>query len=319
MRINLTIFNLKFAAALVFAFAAAITVSGQDTNYRIGPGDIIDVTVSPAGSELSRSGIRVNNQGMVQLPKLDLEIQAGCMTERELAEQLKEKYKKYVLNPYVIVAVKEFNSNPVAVIGAVNVPGRFQLQRPIRLIDLLTWVNGPAERAGTMVEILRNRSVPYCDGSQLVSPSGVGDELISLNIADAFKGTDGSNPYVRAGDIIRIPDANIKNAYVIGNVKSTMTISLKEPVTLSQAIAMAGGLAAGARSDKIIIRRAISGSVNRTELVANLKEINARKKDDFLLQTNDIVEVPGPKKTIWTEITDRLLPTISTLPLRIIP
>ncbi len=296
--------------------AAAVRVSAQDTNYRIGPGDVIDVNVSN-NAQLSRTGIRVNNQGMIQLPMIKEDIQAGCKTERELAEIIEEKGKKFLLNPYVIVAVKDFNSNPVAVIGAVNSPGRFQLQRPLKLIDLLTWVNGPSAKAGTTLEILRNRSLSYCDGSQMITPTGVGDELISFNIDDAFKG--GENPYVRAGDIIRVPDADIKSAFVIGNVKSTTTINLKEPVTLSQAIAMAGGPSAGARLDKIIIRREIKGSVNRTEIAANLKEINARKRDDILLQPNDIVDVPGPKQNFLTDMRDRLLPAISTLPLRVIP
>ena len=311
--------------ALLFSVAGAAAISGQtptpanqDPNYRIGPGDIIDVTVSQS-SQLTRTGIRVNNQGMIQLPMLNEDIQAGCTTERELAEQLRDKYKKFLLNPYITVAVQQFNSNPVAVIGAVNAPGRFQLQRPVRLLELLANANGPAERAGTSIEIIRNRSMPYCDGSQLVFSSGLGDELINLSLAETFKGTEGANPYVRAGDIVRIADAEITKAYIVGNVKNAIAISLKDPVTLTQAIAMAGGLAAGAQMDKIIIRRRLNGSINPTEIAANLKEINLRKKDDILLQSNDIVEVPGPKKTILSELSRILMPALTTLPLRVIP
>ncbi|MBK8465865.1 MAG: polysaccharide biosynthesis/export family protein [Chloracidobacterium sp.] len=318
-----TLSSKVFLAVSLILATASISVSAQEStsqnpNYRIGPGDIIDVNVSQS-SQLTRTGVRVNNQGMIQLPMLDEDIQAGCRTERELAEQIREKYKKFLLNPYITVAVQQFNSNPVAVIGAVNTPGRFQLQRPVRLLELLTWVNGTAERAGSSIEILRSRSLPFCDGPQLVLTEGVGDELISLSLADTFKGTEGSNPYVRAGDIIRIADAEITKAYIVGNVKNATAISLKDPVTLSQAIAMAGGLAAGAQSEKIIIRRRLNGSINPTEIAANLKEINLRKKDDILLQTNDIVEVPGPKKTFLGELGKILIPTLTTLPLRVIP
>jgi polysaccharide biosynthesis/export protein len=290
----------------------------QNQNYRIGPGDVIDVNVSQS-PQLTKTGVRVNNQGMIQLPMLNEDVEAGCKTERELAEQIKEKYKKFLLNPYLTVAVQQFNSNPVAVLGAVNAPGRFQLQRPIRLLELLTFVNGTAERAGTSLEIIRNRSMPYCDGPQLILNSGVGDDLISLNLSDTFKGVDGANPYVRAGDIVRVADAEISKAYVIGNVKSATAVSLKDPVTLSQAIAMAGGLAPDARSEKIVIRRTLSGSINRTEIAVNLKNINLRKQDDVLLQSNDIVEVPGPAKSVIRDIFKTLLPTVTTLPLRVIP
>jgi polysaccharide export outer membrane protein len=324
--------GIAFASfALMFVMAGAIRVSAQDgpegqtpasasqnPNYRIGPGDLIDINVSQS-AQLTRTGVRVNNQGMIQLPMLNEDIQAGCRTERELAEQIKEKYKKFLLNPYITVAVQQFNSNPVAVIGAINAPGRFQLQRPVRLLELLANANGVAERAGTSVEIIRNRSLPFCDGPQLVLTGGPGDEFITLSLAETFKGTEGANPYVRAGDIVRIPDAEIIKAYVVGNVRNPSSISLKDPVTLSQAIAMAGGLAAGAQSDKIIIRRRLNGSINPTELTANLKEINLRKKDDIILQSNDIVEVPGPRKTFFGEVIKTLLPTFTTLPLRVIP
>lgn len=328
MRISVTRSKTTVTKALlwavsIFLITASMGVSAQDApnqdpSYRIGPGDLIDINVSQS-PQLTRAGVRVNNLGMIQLPMLDEELQAGCRTERELAEQIKEKYKKFLLNPYITVAVQQFNSNPVAVIGAVNTPGRVQLQRPVRLLELLANANGPAERAGTTVEIIRNRSLPFCDGSQLVMTGGLGDELITLSLADTFKGTEGANPYVRAGDIVRIPDVDIIKAYIVGNVRNPTSISLNDQVTLSQAIAMAGGLAAGAQSDKIIIRRRLQGSINPTEITANLKEINLRKKDDILLQSNDIVEVPGPRKSFWGDFARSFLPMVTTLPLRVIP
>ncbi|MFN0279970.1 MAG: polysaccharide biosynthesis/export family protein [Pyrinomonadaceae bacterium] len=305
-----------FAFVLLHIILGAVTAFGQ--NYKIGPGDVIDVNVTQS-PQLTRTAIRVNNQGTIQLSMLDEEIPAACRSEKELAEQIKERYKKFLLNPNVMVSVQQFNSSPVAVIGAVNAPGRFQLQKPVRVSELLTFVNGTAQRAGASVEIMRNRSMPYCNGSELVTPASEGDELISLNLADVFSGGETANPYVRAGDIVRIADAEIAQAYIIGNVKNAKAIPLNEPVTLSRAIAMADGLAAEAQSDKILIRREMKGSVNRTEIVANLKEINLRKKDDILLQANDIVEVPGPKKSFLRDLFKGYIPTIMSMPMRVMP
>ncbi|MGH9945863.1 MAG: polysaccharide biosynthesis/export family protein [Pyrinomonadaceae bacterium] len=309
--------------AAISASAQIDTLGGQseatanrNQYYQIGPGDVIDVVVSQ-NAMLSRTGIRVNNQGLVQLPMLDEEVAAACRTERELAEQIKEKYKKYLLNPYVIVAVQQFNSTPAAMIGAVKSPGRFQMQRPVKMLELLTLVNGPSEKAGNNIEIIRNRSLPYCDGSNLVVAEGVDDELISINLADTMKGVEGSNPYVQAGDIIRVGEADQTRAYITGSVKSSTVINLNEPVTLTQAIAMAGGLASGAQSEKILIRRQIEGSVNRTELFVNLKEINQRKKDDILLRPNDLIEVAGPGKI--SSFLQTLIPSLTQLPIRVIP
>ena len=145
---------------------------------------MIDVVVSQSPT-LTRSGVRVNNQGRIQLPMLDEDVPAACRTERELAEQVREKYKKFVLNPYVTVAVQQFNSSPVSMIGAVTTPGRFQLQRPVKMLELLSLVNGTSDKAGNSIELIRNGSLPYCDGPNLVLAEGAGDELISINLSDA--------------------------------------------------------------------------------------------------------------------------------------
>lgn len=296
----------------------SVKMPGANPNYRIGPGDVIDVTVSQSAT-LSRTGVRVGNDGTIQLPMLDSAVSAGCKTERELAEQVKESYKKYVLEPYVTVAVQQFNSTPVALIGAVNSPGRFQLQRPIRVLELLTFVNGPDEKAGETIELIRISNMPYCDGAELVKAGENGDQLISLKLSETLKGETQANPFVRAGDILTVTQAEIGKVFIGGNVKNPMALNVKDAVSLRQAIAMAGGLAPGAKSEQIKIHRQMNGSLNRTPIIVNFKEIELQKRDDVLLQANDIIEVPGPKPNIFRDIVKSIIPTITQLPLRVIP
>ena len=110
-------------------------VANQD--YKIGPGDILDVIVSK-NDTLSRGGLRVGNNGTIQLAMMDDEFLVACLSEKQAADMIREKYRKYLVDPHVNVSVREFNSNPVAVLGAVNSPGRFHLQRSVRLSELLT-------------------------------------------------------------------------------------------------------------------------------------------------------------------------------------
>ena len=56
--------------------AAAMTAVVASQNYRIGPGDVIDVLVTKNES-LSRTGVRVSAQGTIQLPMLDNDIPAA--------------------------------------------------------------------------------------------------------------------------------------------------------------------------------------------------------------------------------------------------
>ena len=319
-----------YAAVLCLAYtgtAAAQSINVETLSpaaavsetYKIGPGDVLDVVVNK-NAELSRTGIRVGYDGKIQLAMFDEDVPAACLTERQLADAIRDKYKKFLVNPYINVAVREFNSNPVAVIGAVNSPGRFQLQRQIRLVELLTFVNGPSGNAGNTVEIIRNLGRPRCEDTSLVAQEG-GEELLSVSLSDAFKSGDETNPLINAGDIVRIAEANQMNAYIQGNVRAAMAVNLKEPVTLSQAVAMAGGTTPGADLQKIRIRRQVAGSLKRDEIVVNLKDINKNKGDDILLQANDIIEVPGPSggRKIFKSVINSIIPMVTRFPVTVIP
>lgn len=326
--------NKFIGCVLLIAGVGAISLFGQtatpnqpasaivNDNYRIGPGDVIDIVVAK-NADLSRTGVRISDRGTLQLSMLDEDIPAACMTERQLANQIKEKYKKYILNPFINVAVREFNANPVAFIGSVNSPGRFQVQRPTKVLELLALVNGPSPSAGSSIEIIRTSNRPYCDGGTLVRNPDAGEDIILLPLAETLKGVETANPVVRPGDILRVTElVEVKkvNAYIQGNVKSSMAISLADPVTLSQAVAMAGGLAPDAEAEKIIIRRSVPNSINRSAIVVNLKAINQGKRDDILLEANDIVDVPGPTggKKVLKKLMDSFIPSIISLPTRVI-
>src|SRR4029078_11960878 len=86
--------------------------------------------------------------GMIRLPLIVDEIRASCRTETELAQEISRRYLEYLREPHVEVFIKNFPAKPVAVIGAVRAPGRFQLQRPVRLLELVSFAGGPADDAG---------------------------------------------------------------------------------------------------------------------------------------------------------------------------
>lgn len=288
--------------------------------YQLGPGDVIRITVLKQDL-LTQDGLRIGNDGRVRLLMLDEPIQAACLTESELASVITEKYRKYILNPQVYISVREFNSNTVAVIGAVNSPGRFQLQRPVRLLELLTFVNGPAATASNELQLLRTSGLA-CEknGNTYTavqwSPDKGEPEIISINIKDLLDGAADANPLLRGGDIVRVAQAEQKQAFVVGSVKSATTVNLKDPVTLSTAFAMAGGAAPGAQLDKVKISRQIPGSLSKKDIFVNFKEIRAGTREDILLEPNDIVDVPGPSGTrkFLTDIFRSVVPVFTRVP-----
>lgn len=257
----------------------------RNEKYRIGFQDTLEIIVVKH-EELSLRAVNVNPDGTIMMPRIDRPIIAVCKTETELKKEIETLYKSYLRNPFVSVRAVEQRSQPFAVIGAVEKPGSFYLNRKIRLLELLAFAGGPdVEKAGSKIQIARVGNTFGCvENSELEADAVV---FFDYKIRDVMDGKE--NPWMQPGDIVSVLDA--EQAYVVGNVKKATKVSLKEPVTLTQAIAIAEGFDKTANTTKIIVQRQADGKQAKTELVYSLKDIRDRKIPDPYLQANDIVEV----------------------------
>lgn len=300
------------------AVTAATTTSQPDNRYRIGPGDVLEVRVFNL-PQLSREAVRVEGNGMIRMPLIEGEIRAACRTESELASELARLYTEYRKNPQVDVFIKEYNSQPVAVLGAVNTPGRFQLQRRVRLLELLAFAGGPAERAGRNIQVIHSSPLLTCEqeGPGLSSAAADAPDVSSYRLNDLLQGDIRANPYIRPGDVVTITEA--EQVYVVGNVLKPSTITLKEKVTVSQAVAMAGGLLPDSATERVRIIRQEAGRNAKTEIIVDLKAINRRSAEDVALQPNDIVEVPTASgKRFLRTLLNGVIPSAARLPVQIV-
>ncbi len=261
--------------------------------YRIGFEDVLQVTVY-RHPELSQT-LSVAQDGTIVLPRIERPIVAVCKTERELSDLITELYKNYLRSPYVNVRAVEQRSQPFAVLGAVNKPGSFFLGRRVRLIELLAFAGGPdVERAGQRIRITRLGNRTACSEED----AKVADvEFFSYTVNDVLEGKE--NPWMEPGDIVSLLEA--EEAYVVGAVIEPAKIALKEPITLTQAIAKAGGITSKAKTGKVKIQRQQSGTTAKEELVFDLSEIAARKVEDPLIMGNDIVVVPTDNTKVLTQ------------------
>lgn len=292
--------------------------AAADNRYRLGPGDVLDIRVYNR-PQLSREAVRVDGRGMIRMPLIEGEIGAACLTESELAAELKSRYLKYYRNPHVDVFVKEYQAEPVAVIGAVNAPGRFQLQRRVRLLELLSFANGPHERAGRAIHVVHAGTVSLCYAPAAPEAQDAAKtNFVSYHLSDTLRGDDEANPFVRPGDIITLPEA--EQVYVVGNVTSPRAIPLKEPITVTRAIAMAGGAMRDTRTERVRIVRQLPGTTTKTEIFVNLNAVEKRQAEDIALQANDIVDVPvSGGKSFLRSLLGAVVPSVAQMPVRIIP
>src|SRR5215213_4461070 len=285
-----------------------------EDRYRIGPADVLDIRIYNR-PHLSRENVRVEGNGMIRMPLIETEIQAACQTEGELAKEISTRYAKYYKNLQVDVFIKEYHSRQVAVIGAVNDQSRFQLQRRVRLLELLTYAKGPSPRAGQTINIVHSTTPSPCKESD---ETDVSTAFSSYKLSDVLQGDPKSNPYLEPGDIVTVPEAD--QVYVVGNVFMPLTISLREPITLTRAIAMAGGLKQDTRKDKIRILRQEPGTPIRKEITVDLYAIEKKRSEDLALAPNDIIDVPtSAGKSFLRSLIQGVVPGVGQLPVRVVP
>lgn len=116
-------------------------------DYRIGPEDVLDITVWKS-DQLTRS-VPVRPDGKITVPLLN-DIQAANLTPMQLRDTLAKGYAEYLQPPQehpVSVSVKEIHSVKVSVVGHVKTPGRYELKDQTTVLEALAMAGGLDEYA----------------------------------------------------------------------------------------------------------------------------------------------------------------------------
>ena len=266
-----------------------LDANAQSDRYRIGFRDVLDIQVF-RHPDLSQR-VPVSPNGTIVLFRLEHPVVAVCRTERELATDIENAYKeKYLRDPEVNVVVAEQKSQSIAVIGSVEKPGNFFVNRRVHLLEMLAMAGGPNREAGTRLLIARTGSSSNCKESN-DAPDSDKVDVVGFKIRDIQEGKE--TFWMQPGDVVTVLDADI--VYMYGNVNRQGSIKIREPITLTQAIVSAEGLKSAANKDKIRILRQRPGGVDREELIYDLNQIDKGKVKDPYLEPNDIVAVSEDK------------------------
>ncbi len=286
-----------------------VLVNKPTQRYRIGLQDVLDIQIAKH-PELSQANIKMDSEGRIRLNKINRPVTAICKTENELALEIQNLYKEsYLRDPFVSVYVREQNSQPFAVMGAVTKPGYYVTNRRLTLLELLSFAGGPdVEFAGNKIQVARVGGISGCvdESENEVTEGEVA--FYTYNLVDVIK--QKSNPVMKPGDIVYMFE--YERAYVSGNVKEAKSIPLKQEITLTQAIVEAGGMLPSSKKSEVKIYRQENGSSNRQVLVFNLNDIYSKKIVDPVLLPNDVVDVP--KDGVKSVATDFLKAITNGIP-----
>ena len=177
-------------AAKPMAPAASSPVAANDPDYKIGPQDVLTITVWKE-PEVSRE-VPVRPDGKISLPLLN-DVEAAGLTPMQLANSLTESLKKFISSPQVTVMVKEINSRRVYVIGEVVRAGTFPLLPKMTVLQIVSSCGGFTQFANPKkIYVLRTK-----DGKQAKIP---------FNYKDVVSGKNPEqNIELQPGDTVVVP------------------------------------------------------------------------------------------------------------------
>ena len=265
-------------AVVALVLLSSANVFGADeTDYRVGPKDLIEIKVFQiADLNLER---RVAENGTIDLPLLGPVSVAG-LTTSEIQDRLEAILTtKYVNRADVFVNIKEYANKPITFLGAVGKPGTLPISGKWRLLQAITAVGGISSGAGKRIFILRT------------AENGLTDSL-TVNVEDLFQGSASIwNIPIFASDIVNVPAKTPVKVFLLGEVKATGAVELDsdDTLTLLTVLAKAGGLTDRASHTIRIKRKGLDG--REVETRVNYNRVLAGKAPDPTLLPGDLILV----------------------------
>lgn len=275
-----------------------VVAAQPSPDYVIGAQDVLAITVWD--QEDLAGKFAVETDGTFTFPLIG-RVKAGGLTLRELEAELIRRLKDgFFVNPQVTVAIEQYRSQRVFVVGEVRTPGPQSLTGDMTLIEALARAGSTLPTAGDEAIIVRPP-----EGSSIASPIGAQPpaapggaagtnghnaaavlaqaqaaraEVIRVDIRDLQKGVLGQNIRLRDGDTVFVPRA--PTMFVFGQVRNPGEYPVRSDTTVLQALSLAGGVTDRGSTGRIRIVRLVDGEK---------KEISARLND--LVQPGDTVIV----------------------------
>jgi polysaccharide export outer membrane protein len=154
--------------------------SSDSTQYRIGPEDLLHISVW--GNEELTNDVVVRPDGKISIPLLQ-DVQAEGLTARELAGVIHQKLLAYIKDPNVSVIVKEINATKISVIGYVVRPGTFPLRGDLSVLQALSQAGGFTPFASPRkIKLIRKKDgkteVRVINYYRMINKGGEGDYLL---------------------------------------------------------------------------------------------------------------------------------------------
>ncbi|HEU0196346.1 MAG TPA: polysaccharide biosynthesis/export family protein [Nevskiaceae bacterium] len=279
--------------------------------YRIGPGDVVSITVwdhpeltAPAGTQTQNTtfdGQLVASDGDMYYPFVG-KFRAAGMTAAQLRGFLVDHLKTFIQDPQVGVRIVSYQADRVEVTGEVLKPGTITLDNTTKgVLQAIDEAGGLAPNASHRRAILIRHGKRYViDLAGLLS----GNRVVP-------------NPVLEPGDSIHIPDNSGDQVFMLGAVDKQQPVVIQQnSLTLLQAITQAGGLSQTTANDSgvLVFRMAKREGQPATVFTLDLsRAANVFLAGQFDLDPRDVVYVKSTGFSKYNAVIAQILPTVTTV------
>lgn len=305
--------------------------------YRVGPQDVLAITVWNQSSDLSSGsaltqamtqtdkasvsqatqvgqsndisqGFTVNAQGNIFYPYLG-DVHVAGKTTTQIRHFLTKKLSRFVEKPQVTVRVEQFNSQKIAVTGAVHKPMNLPITNaPMNVLSAVTMAGGPI-RCGIVTSLTVETVCADLNTVEIRRKGRV--QTVNLNKLTAINGSS-DNWLLKDGDVVYVPNNNKSRIFVLGQVTAPGAYNMIDgEMTLRESIGNAKGMSQGANPAYTYVIRNYRHDPKL--FVLNLHSADALNlAGDFNLKPGDIVFVSTSALQDLNNVLNEFTPTLLT-------
>lgn len=283
------------------------TLSDEPYVYRIGPRDILSVTVwdhpeltLPAGEFRTavQAGHVVTEDGDIFYPFVG-QLRVAGKTVSEVRRLLARELSAKVVDPQLDVRVVSYRSQRAFVVGEVTSPGPQEITDiPLTIVDAFSKA-GEDSAGADITNVTLQR----------------GNDTFIFNLLDIIKLGDVSKNYLlKDGDVLRVPDNNAQKVFVLGEVRQPSTVFRKwGKLTLTEALSAVGGVNQITSNPALMY---VFRNAGESDVIYHLDSRSADAlllADKFLLEPRDVVYIGTAGVTRWNRVVSQILPTAQFL------
>jgi polysaccharide export outer membrane protein len=149
-------------AIRIFVFTCILLVMAYSAvmaeEYRFAPGDILSIGVY-GYEELQVKELVIRPDGKLAFPLVG-ECEAKGLTVGELTKNLTVRLSEFIRDPQVTVNVDKFHTTRIYVLGEVNKPGMYEIEKQHNVLDAIGAAGGYTQKAAKKRVFVIKQSQP---------------------------------------------------------------------------------------------------------------------------------------------------------------